>query len=72
MTLGRADDATRVLNDDYASAHHGRIFPQDGQWIVEGRLNHGTCLHRQKVTRPAPVPLGVPIRIGKTVLVLRR
>jgi hypothetical protein len=24
------------------------------------------------VTRPMPVPLGVPIRIGKTVLELRR
>jgi hypothetical protein len=24
------------------------------------------------VTRPTPVPLGVPIRIGKTVLELRR
>ena len=62
-----------MLNDDYAPTHHGRIFPQDGRWIVEdlGSTN-GTYLHRQKVTRPTPVPLGVPIRIGKTVLELRR
>jgi len=73
ITLGRANDATLVLNDDYASSRNARIFPQDGQWIVEdlGSTN-GTYLDRQKVTRPTPVPLGVPIRIGKTVLELRR
>jgi len=73
ITLGRANDATLVLDDDYASSRHARIFPQDGQWIVEdlGSTN-GTYLDRQKVTRPMPVPLGVPVRIGKTVLELRR
>ena len=73
ITMGRANDATLVLNDDYASTRHARIFPQDGQWIVEdlGSTN-GTYLDRQKVIRPTPVPVGVPIRIGKTVLELRR
>src|SRR5262249_52039155 len=58
ITLGRANDATLVLNDDYASSRHARIFPQDGQWIVEdlGSTN-GTYLDRQKVTRPTPVPV---------------
>jgi pSer/pThr/pTyr-binding forkhead associated (FHA) protein len=73
ITIGRANDATLVLADDYASSRHARLFPQDGQWIVEdlGSTN-GTYLDRQKVTQPTPVPVGVPIRIGKTVLELRR
>ena len=73
ITNGRANDATLVLTDDYASSRHARLFPQDGQWIVEdlGSTN-GTYLDRQKVTQPTPVPNGVPIRIGKTVLELRR
>jgi pSer/pThr/pTyr-binding forkhead associated (FHA) protein len=73
ITMGRANDATIVLNDDYASSRHARLFPQGGQWIVEdlGSTN-GTYLDRQKVSRPTPVPVGVPIRIGKTVLELRR
>jgi len=73
ITMGRANDATLVLNDDYASTYHARIFPQDGQWLVEdlGSTN-GTYLDRQKVVHPTPVPVGVPIRIGKTVLELRR
>jgi pSer/pThr/pTyr-binding forkhead associated (FHA) protein len=73
ITIGRAGDATLVLSDDYASTRHARLFPQDGQWLVEdlGSTN-GTYLDRQKVTQPTPVPVGVPIRIGKTVLELRR
>jgi pSer/pThr/pTyr-binding forkhead associated (FHA) protein len=73
ITIGRANDATLVLSDDYASSRHARLFPQNGQWIVEdlGSTN-GTFLDRQKVTQPTPVPAGVPIRIGKTVLELRR
>jgi len=73
ITIGRANDATLVLSDDYASSRHARLFSQDGQWIVEdlGSTN-GTYLDRSKVTRPTPVPLGVPIRIGKTVIELRK
>ncbi len=73
ITIGRASDATLVLTDDYASTRHARLFPQNGDWIVEdlGSTN-GTYLDRQKVTQPMPIPVGVPIRIGKTVLELRR
>jgi pSer/pThr/pTyr-binding forkhead associated (FHA) protein len=73
ITIGRAGDATLVLTDDYASTRHARLFPQNGDWIVEdlGSTN-GTYLDRQKVSAPTPVQIGVPIRIGKTVLELRR
>ncbi|GIH75235.1 FHA domain-containing protein FhaB/FipA [Planobispora longispora] len=73
ITIGRANDATLVVSDDYASSRHARLFPQDGQWIVEDlNSTNGTYLDRTKVTRPTPVPLGVPIRIGKTVIELRK
>jgi hypothetical protein len=73
ITIGRAADATLVLTDDYASTRHARLYPQNGEWVVEdlGSTN-GTYLDRQKVTQPMPIPVGVPIRIGKTVLELRR
>jgi hypothetical protein len=73
ITIGRAADATLVLTDDYASTRHARLYPQNGEWIVEdlGSTN-GTYLDRQKVTQPTPVPLGVPVRVGKTVLELRK
>jgi pSer/pThr/pTyr-binding forkhead associated (FHA) protein len=70
--MGRADDSTLVLDDDYASTRHARLGFQGGDWFLEdlGSTN-GTYLDRAKVTGPTRVPLGVPIRIGKTVIELR-
>jgi hypothetical protein len=72
ITIGRAEDSTLVITDDYASARHARLVPRDGQWFVEdlGSTN-GTYLDRGKVSGLTPVPLGVPIRIGRTSLELR-
>lgn len=72
ISIGRADDSTLVLTDDYASTRHARLTPRTGQWLVEdmGSTN-GTYLDRAKVTGPTPVPIGVPIRIGRTVIELR-
>ena len=72
ILIGRADDSTLVLDDDYASTRHARIAPQGDDWYVEdlGSTN-GTYLDRAKVSGPTRVPLGVPVRIGKTVIELR-
>ena len=73
VTIGRSHECTVVVEDDYASSRHARLFSQDGVWYVEdlGSTN-GTYLDRQKVTAPTPVPVGVPIRVGKTTLELRK
>ena len=62
-----------MLDDDYASGHHARLRPYDGGWLVEdlGSTN-GTFLDKAKVTAATPVPVGVPVRIGKTALELRK
>jgi hypothetical protein len=72
VLIGRADDSTLVLTDDYASTRHARISLQDGLWIVEdlGSTN-GTYLGPRKLDGPVPMEPGVPLRIGKTVLELR-
>ncbi len=72
ILMGRADDSTLVLDDDYASTRHARLSLRGTDWYVEdlGSTN-GTYLDRAKVTQPLRVPLGVPIRIGKTVIELR-
>ena len=72
IMIGRADDSTLVLDDDYASTRHARISLRGTDWYVEdlGSTN-GTYLDRAKVTAPLRVPLGAPIRIGKTVIELR-
>ncbi|GAB3993694.1 hypothetical protein GCM10029992_06040 [Glycomyces albus] len=65
-------DSTIVIRDDFASNRHARVAPREGQWMVEdlGSTN-GTYLGRARVTQPTPVPLGVPIRIGRSSFELR-
>jgi pSer/pThr/pTyr-binding forkhead associated (FHA) protein len=72
VLIGRANDSTLVLTDDYASTRHARISLQDGMWVVEdlGSTN-GTYLGSRKLDGPVPMEMGVPLRIGKTVLELR-
>jgi pSer/pThr/pTyr-binding forkhead associated (FHA) protein len=72
VLIGRADDSTLVLTDDYASTRHARLSPRGPEWYVEdlGSTN-GTYLDRAKVTTAVRVPMGTPVRIGKTVIELR-
>lgn len=35
ILLGRAQEATLVLEDDYASGRHARLFPQGSRWFIE-------------------------------------
>ena len=73
ILIGRAPECTLVLDDDYASGRHARLSLQSGSWMVEdlGSTN-GTFLGRTKVTSPQAVAPGAPVRIGRTVLELRR
>lgn len=72
ILLGRAQEATLVLEDDYASGRHARLFPQGSRWFIEdlGSTN-GTYLGDTQLTRAQPVDIGQTIRIGKTVMELR-
>ena len=73
ILIGRAPECTLVLEDDYASGRHARLSLQQGTWMVEdlGSTN-GTFLGRNRVQDPVPIAPGAPVRIGRTVLELRR
>ena len=72
ILIGRADDSTLVLTDDFASSRHARLTNRSGQWYVEdlGSTN-GTYLDQQRVQGPLLISPGQPIRIGQTALELR-
>ena len=61
-----------MLHRRYASTRHARLTQQGQEYFLEdlGSTN-GTYLDRARVTTPTPVPIGVPIRIGRTVIELR-
>ncbi|RYV51839.1 FHA domain-containing protein FhaB/FipA [Pengzhenrongella frigida] len=73
ILIGRAPSCTLVLDDDYSSSRHARIFPQGTGWFVEdlGSTN-GTFLDTTKVERPTPIPPGAHVRIGQSVVELQR
>src|SRR3954466_9132990 len=73
VLIGRAPESPLVLDDDYASARPPRLFPQDGAWVAEdlGSTN-GTFLGGARLTEPTRIEAGVPVRVGRTVLALRR
>jgi pSer/pThr/pTyr-binding forkhead associated (FHA) protein len=72
VLIGRAPACTLVLDDDYSSSRHARVYPEGGQWLVEdmGSTN-GTFLDDQKVTSPVAVRPGGRVRIGQSVLELQ-
>ena len=72
VTIGRAENSTIVINDDYVSQHHARLVPNGATWLLEdlGSTN-GTLLDSAKVTAATQVHIGSQIRIGKTVLELQ-
>lgn len=73
ILIGRSASSTLVLDDDFSSSRHARLFPQPDGWYVEdlGSTN-GTFLDNERVERPTPIPVGKPIHIGQSVLELRR
>jgi len=73
ILLGRGTDAAIRLDDDYVSTRHARFATNGEQWFVEdlGSTN-GTYVGSQRVTTPVPVGLGIQVRLGKTVVELRK
>jgi pSer/pThr/pTyr-binding forkhead associated (FHA) protein len=73
LTMGRGDDNDLALTDEYASTRHARLVPHDGQWYVEdlGSTN-GTYVAGARIARPTPVGTKSTIRIGRTVVELRK
>jgi pSer/pThr/pTyr-binding forkhead associated (FHA) protein len=73
ILIGRGADAAIRLDDDYVSTRHARIAASGDQWFVEdlGSTN-GTYIGSVRITQPTTLTLGTQVRIGKTILELRK
>ena len=73
LLVGRGPDAQIRLDDDYVSTRHARIASSGDQWYVEdlGSTN-GTYVGTSRITQPTSLQLGTQVRIGKTILELRK
>ncbi|WP_314688058.1 FHA domain-containing protein [uncultured Bifidobacterium sp.] len=74
ITVGRSSTNTVVLDDEFASSHHARIYrdPVSGGWAIEdlGSTN-GTIVDQRRISAPTILSPRVPVRIGATTFELR-
>jgi pSer/pThr/pTyr-binding forkhead associated (FHA) protein len=73
VLIGRGTDAAIRLDDDYVSTRHARIAASGDQWFVEdlGSTN-GTYIGTVRISQPTTLTIGTQVRIGKTILELRK
>ena len=73
LLIGRGSDAAIKLDDDYVSTRHARVAASGDEWFVEdlGSTN-GTYVGPVRITQPTTIGLGVQVRVGKTILELRK
>ena len=73
MTIGRAPECELRIEDTYASQQHARLFAKNNSWFVEdlGSTN-GTFVNDQKLAAQAMLQPGDKVRVGQTIMELRR
>ena len=73
LNVGRSEACAIQLEDTYVSQMHARLYGKNGAWFVEdlGSTN-GTYVNDRRVASPVELHAGDVVRVGKTVLELRR
>ena len=73
IIIGRAEKCHLVIDDTYVSQLHARIFRKGESFMAEdlGSTN-GTYLNRRRITAPTELQRGDRVKIGKTVLEMRK
>ena len=69
VSIGRAEDNTLRIDDQFASSHHARVY-FDGQSVVVEDLGstNGTLVNQQRISGAVAVPVGARVTIGSTTL----
>ncbi|NEG70585.1 FHA domain-containing protein FhaB/FipA [Bifidobacterium choloepi] len=74
ITLGRAASNTVVLDDEFVSSHHARVYrdPASQSWAIEDlNSTNGTIVNQQRISAPTMLAPRIPVRIGATTFELR-
>lgn len=65
-TIGRAQDNTILLNDDFVSAHHATLVYRDGGWwLADLGSTNGTRLNGNSVSEPVQANPGDELQFGE-------
>jgi hypothetical protein len=70
--IGRAPECAIVLDDEYVSAQHARVYELGGRlWVEDLRSTNGTVLNGHRLRRPTTLRTGDRLQIGRVVLGFR-
>ncbi|MEA5117193.1 MAG: FHA domain-containing protein [Propionicimonas sp.] len=73
ILIGRAQDCQLLLDDDYVSTRHARVFLGEGGYFVEDLdSTNGTFVNNQRIGVPTPLTPADILRIGRTLMVLEK
>ena len=73
LTVGRAAGCQVALEDNYVSQLHARVFTRDGGvWVEDLGSTNGTYLNDQRVSAPLALRRGDQLKVGSTVMELKR
>lgn len=69
VTIGRKEDNTIILPENYVSGHHARIYLKNNNYILEDlNSTNGTVLNGDRLEQRTPLRAGDEIEIGTVVL----
>lgn len=69
ITLGRRQDNLFILDDQFVSGYHARIYPLNDRYILEDlNSTNGTFLNSIKLKGKASINPGDVIEVGSTML----
>jgi len=73
IIIGRAQECAVSLDDEFASNLHAKIYRVEGRYYVEdlGSTN-GTYVNGRRINYPTELRGGDRVKIGRTVMELRR
>ncbi|MGB3828684.1 MAG: FHA domain-containing protein [Ornithinimicrobium sp.] len=73
VLIGRNPECSLVLTDDFASGRHLRVYPGQDAWYADDlESTNGTFVNQRRIDTGARLDLGAQIRIGQTIIELRR
>ncbi|MBV7363109.1 FHA domain-containing protein [Actinomycetaceae bacterium TAE3-ERU4] len=73
VVIGRSPSCTLVLDDNYASGRHARLFPDKHSWWLEDLdSTNGTFMDDERVVQARPLQPGIRFRVGQTTMEIGR
>lgn len=72
ITIGRSNDSSLVIVDEFTSTYHARLSRSGEQWLLTDLdSTNGTRLAGTRISGTVQVPVFTPITIGTTTFELR-